>query len=106
MIKYRCDKKLWLSIIKYSFPLLILSVAGIINQTADKIMFPMLIHDQEVAKAQLGIYGANYKFAVIMIMFIQAFRFAYEPFVFGKFKKQDNKKSRTEDGRVGKECRL
>ncbi|MEG1585346.1 MAG: lipopolysaccharide biosynthesis protein, partial [Bacteroidales bacterium] len=90
---FRFDKKLWIQILRYSFPLLILGVAGIINQTADKILFPMLVEDAETAKSQLGIYGANYKFAVVMIMFIQAFRFAYEPFVFGKHRNADNKQA-------------
>ena len=92
-IRYRFDSALWLKIMRYSMPLLILSVAGIMNQTAEKIMLPMLIENQEEAKSQLGIYGANYKFAVIMVMFIQAFRFAYEPIVFGKFRDKDNKQS-------------
>ncbi len=81
-VKYRLDKELYGKIIRYSMPLLVSGVAGIINQTADKILFPMLTADQATAKADLGIYGANFKFAVVMIMFIQAFRFAYEPFVF------------------------
>lgn len=92
-VRYRFDWPLLKEILRYSFPLLILGVAGIINQTADKIMFPMLIPDELEAKSQLGIYGANFKFAVVMIMFIQAFRFAYEPFVFGKNRNADNKKS-------------
>ena len=92
-ISFRFDKQLLREILKYSFPLLILGVAGIINQTADKILFPMLIDDPVTAKSQLGIYGANYKFAVVMIMFIQAFRFAYEPFVFGKNRNADNKQA-------------
>ncbi|MGL4293901.1 MAG: lipopolysaccharide biosynthesis protein [Bacteroidales bacterium] len=92
-IGFRFDKKLLGEILRYSFPLLILGVAGIINQTADKILFPMLVSDPETAKSQLGIYGANYKFAVVMIMFIQAFRFAYEPFVFGKNRSADNKQA-------------
>jgi O-antigen/teichoic acid export membrane protein len=91
--RYRFDKALLKQILNYSFPLLILGVAGIINQTADKILFPMLVADPATAKSQLGIYGANYKFAIIMVMFIQAFRFAYEPFVFGKNRSADNKQA-------------
>lgn len=90
-VSLQFDRNLLIKILRYSFPLLILGVAGIINQTADKILFPMLVSDPETAKSQLGIYGANYKFAVVMIMFIQAFRFAYEPFVFGKNRSTDNK---------------
>lgn len=80
-------------ILGYSFPILILGVAGIFNQTADKILFPFLYEDRVYADAQLGIYGACFKIAAVMVMFIQAFRYAYEPFVFAKHKDSDNKKS-------------
>lgn len=78
-------------VLKYSFPILILGVAGIFNHTADKILFPFLFEDKEYARAQLGIYGACSKIAVIMVMFIQAFRYAYEPFIFAKNRDNDNK---------------
>ncbi|MDE5941955.1 MAG: lipopolysaccharide biosynthesis protein [Muribaculaceae bacterium] len=70
--------------IVYSFPLLIIGIAGIMNQTIDKILYPMLIADKNEAMTGLGIYGANYKIAIVMVMFIQAFRFAYEPFIFAQ----------------------
>ena len=89
----RMNVKLLKEILKYSFPLLILGVAGIINQTGDKILFPILLDNPDQAMKELGIYGVNYKLAVIMIMFIQAFRFAYEPFVFGKYRNADNKRA-------------
>lgn len=73
-------------ILRYSFPLLILGVAGIMNQTIDKILYPMLVKDPAIAMEQLGIYGANYKIAIVMVMFIQAFRYAYEPFIFAQHK--------------------
>ena len=69
----------------YSLPLLILGVAGIMNQTLDRILFPYL-YTGEDAQAQLGIYGACFKVAMVMMMFTQAFRYAYEPFVFAKHK--------------------
>lgn len=65
----------------YSFPILILGIAGIFNQTADKILFPFLFEDKEMANTQLGIYGACFKIAVVLVMFTQAFRYAYEPFI-------------------------
>jgi len=80
-------------IFRYSFPILILGVAGIFNQTADKILFPFLFEDRAYSDAQLGIYGACFKIAVIMMMFVQAFRYAYEPFIFAKHKEGDPKKS-------------
>ena len=71
--------------LRYSLPLLVLGVAGIMNQTLDRILFPYLYTGDD-AQAQLGIYGACFKVAMVMMMFTQAFRFAYEPFVFSKHK--------------------
>ena len=71
--------------LRYSLPLLVLGVAGIMNQTLDRILFPYLYTGAD-AQAQLGIYGACFKVAMIMMMFTQAFRYAYEPFVFAKHK--------------------
>ncbi len=58
------------------------------NQTLDKILLPWLVSDKADAMYQLGIYGANYKIAIVMVMFTQAFRFAYEPFIFAQNKKR------------------
>jgi O-antigen/teichoic acid export membrane protein len=74
--------------LKYSFPILILGIAGILNQTVDKIVFPWLFPDTHPDKVnafrELGIYGQNFKIAVIMVMFTQAFRYAFEPFIFAR----------------------
>lgn len=78
-------------ILRYSFPLLILGLAGMMNQNLDKIIFPYLIENKDIAMAQLGIYGANTKIAVVMIMFTQAFRYAYDPFIFAKSKGEDKR---------------
>ena len=72
-------------ILRYSLPLLVLGVAGIMNQTLDRIIFPFL-YDAPDAQDQLGIYGACFKVAMVMMMFTQAFRYAYEPYVFSKHK--------------------
>lgn len=87
--EWRFNKSLWREMICYSFPLLILGIAGIMNQTIDKILLPGLVADKADAMSQLGIYGANYKIAIVMVMFIQAFRFAYEPFIFAQNKEQN-----------------
>ena len=71
--------------LRYSLPLLVLGVCGIMNQTLDRILFPFF-YDGVDAQAQLGIYGACFKVAMVMMMFTQAFRYAYEPFVFAKHK--------------------
>lgn len=91
--RYIFDRALIKRILKYSFPILILGVAGILNQTVDKIIFPFVMGKSPEATVQLGIYGAASKIAMIMVMFTQAFRYAYEPFVFGKSKDKDNRQT-------------
>lgn len=90
--RWRFNPTLWREMIVYSAPLLVLGVAGIMNQTIDKIMLPHLVRDSATAMAQVGIYGANYKIAIVMVMFIQAFRFAYEPFIFSQSKERGEDK--------------
>lgn len=63
----------------YSFPILIFGLVGILNQTVDKIIYPFLFADRQEGLVQLGIYGAATKIAMVMAMFTQAFRYAYEP---------------------------
>jgi len=90
--KWRFNPVLWREMIVYSWPLLVLGIAGMMNQTIDKILLPDLLPDKATAMAQLGIYGANYKIAIVMVMFIQAFRFAYEPFIFSQAKDRGENK--------------
>ncbi|MBR4898187.1 MAG: lipopolysaccharide biosynthesis protein [Prevotella sp.] len=88
-IRHGFDKKLLHRMLSYSWPIVVLGIAGILNQVADKIMFPYIYNGAD-AKMQLGIYGACAKIAMIMAMITQAFRYAYEPFVFGKTRDKDN----------------
>ncbi len=88
------DGKLLRAMLKFSFPLLIAGLAGIMNQNIDKIIYPYLFEDQSIANYQLGIYGANYKIAMVMIMFIQAFRFAYEPLMFSRKNENRDQKNK------------
>ncbi|MDO4160585.1 MAG: lipopolysaccharide biosynthesis protein [Prevotellaceae bacterium] len=90
--KYSFDKALLRRMLGYSWPILVLGIAGILNQTADKILFPYIYKNTD-AHTQLGIYGAASKIAMIMAMITQAFRYAYEPFVFGKSKDKDNRET-------------
>ena len=90
--RYVFDRELMKRMFSYSWPILILGIAGILNQTADKILFPY-ISTGENAHEKLGIYGAASKIAMIMAMITQAFRYAYEPFVFGKSKDKDNRET-------------
>ena len=82
----RFDWGLLRRMLHYSLPMVLLGIAGNFNKMADKIIFPMLFEDQTFANTQLGIYSAGYKIAVVIVMFTQAFRFAYEPFIFQRGK--------------------
>lgn len=86
--RWRFNPTLWREMIAYSAPLLVLGVAGIMNQTLGTLLMPSLYADKAQAITDVGIYGANYKIAIVMVMFIQAFRFAYEPFIFARAKEQ------------------
>ena len=88
-IKWQFDGKLLKQMLGYSWPILILGIAGILNQVADKIIFPLVYPDEAEANVQLGIYGSCVKIAMIMAMITQAFRYAYEPIVFAKSKDAD-----------------
>ncbi len=91
---YTFDTKLARKMWHYSWPILILGIAGILNQTADKIIFPFVApHVGKEVNVQLGIYGACVKIAMIMTLITQAFRYAYEPFVFNKSKDKDSKET-------------
>ena len=86
--RWRLDSKLLRTMLSYSWPILVLGIAGILNQTADKMLFPYIYQGADM-REQLGIYGACSKIAMIMAMITQAFRFAYEPIVFAGVKDKD-----------------
>ena len=80
-------------ILAYSWPLLILAIAGMLSQNMGQLLIPYLFSDEEAARSMVGIYGANMKIAIVMVMFTQAFRYAYEPFIFAQAKQagEDNR---------------
>ena len=88
-IRWKVDLALLRRMLSYSWPILILGIAGILNQTADKMIFPLIYPDKAQGVVELGIYGACVKVAMIMAMITQAFRYAYEPFVFAQSKDKD-----------------
>ena len=88
-IHWKLDGQLLKTMFSYSWPILVLGIAGILNQVADKIIFPLVYPDEAQANVQLGIYGSCVKIAMIMAMITQAFRYAYEPIVFAKNKDAD-----------------
>lgn len=90
---YRIDKQRMRPMIAYAIPVLGISIAGILNQSVDKILFPLLFADKVEANTQLGIYGACFKIAVVMVMFIQAYRYAIEPYIFKRNREGNDKGS-------------
>jgi len=82
-IRFGFDMSACKRMLVYTWPLLVMGLAGQLNQAASQILFPYFYDgDLTEARGQLGIYGACIKIAMIMVMITQAFRFAYEPFVF------------------------
>jgi O-antigen/teichoic acid export membrane protein len=91
-IPLKFGKTIWKNMMRYSLPLLIAGLAGMINETLDRILLTHLL-PENVAMMQTGIYGACYKVSIIMSIFIQTFRFAAEPFFFSHSTEKDSKKT-------------
>jgi O-antigen/teichoic acid export membrane protein len=91
-IDWNFDKKLWKQMLSYGWPILIAGTAGIINESMDKVFLSEML-PSEIAKGEVGIYGANYKISIFMTLFIQAFRMGVEPFFFAKAKDKDAKET-------------
>ena len=85
------DLKLWNKMRVYAFPLLIAGLAGITNETIDRILLKHLLPNPEISAAELGLYGAFYKLSILMTLFIQTFRFAAEPFFFAQANNKNSK---------------
>lgn len=84
---YKFDSKLLRQMLGYSWPLLILGIAGILSQNMGQMVIPYLFPgEKEAADTMVGLYAANMKIAIVMVMFTQAFRYAYEPFIFAQAK--------------------
>lgn len=93
--RWRFDRTLLRQMLSYSWPLLILGVAGILSQNMGQMIIPYLFKgDEMAARTMVGIYGANIKIAIVMVMFTQAFRYAYEPFIFAQARGADGQARR------------
>ena len=93
--KFVFDWSLWKQMFRYAFPLLILGLAGIVNETMDRVLIKRLSTATE-PQASVGIYSACYKISIMMTIFIQAFKYAAEPFFFRKAKDKDAKETYAE----------
>ena len=78
--------------LKYGWPILVVGIAGMVTLNIDKILIPELLSNGKDPMSELGIYTANGKLAILMTLFIQAFRFSFEPFLFSHYKNEESKK--------------
>jgi O-antigen/teichoic acid export membrane protein len=93
-LRFSFNKALWKEILTYSYPLIIVGFGGMINEMLGRIIFNQVSGlPVEEAKTQIGIYGANFKLAMLITIFVQVFRMGAEPFFFSKAKDQDAKKT-------------
>jgi len=90
---WKFDKSLWKKMIFYAIPLLIAGFAGIVNETLDRVLLKHLLVNTQNSLYEIGLYGAFYKLSIIMILFIQTFRYAAEPFFFSQEKEENAKKN-------------
>lgn len=88
-VSLKFDSILWKRMIIYAFPLMIVGFSGMINETFDRVLIPILITNKSEAMMQLGIYGACYKLSIILTLFIQTFNYAAEPFFFNHATKEN-----------------
>jgi O-antigen/teichoic acid export membrane protein len=86
------SKPLLRTMLIFGAPLMVAGLAGMINETADRIILKYLL-PEGIADAQIGIYGACYKLAVLITLFIQAFRMGAEPFFFSHAKEKNSRET-------------
>jgi O-antigen/teichoic acid export membrane protein len=89
-VKLKFDPVFWRKMFLYAFPLLFAGMAGIINETFDRLLLRYLL-PENIATSQVGIYAACYKISILMTIFVQAYKYAAEPFFFSQSKEKDAK---------------
>jgi O-antigen/teichoic acid export membrane protein len=89
-VRFNIDWNLWKRILTYSLPFLIIGLGGMINEVIDRIMLGKLVSaDALISKTTTAIYNFNYKLAIFITLFIQAFKMAAEPFFFNQSKEKE-----------------
>jgi O-antigen/teichoic acid export membrane protein len=87
---WRFDKALWRKMMVYALPLMVAGLAGITNETIDRILLQYLL-PADISASEIGLYSAFYKLSIIMTLFVQTFRFAAEPFFFSQERERNAK---------------
>lgn len=79
--RFVLNKQLWKEVMIYSYPLIVVGLGGMINEMLSRLVYRKVLDiDPIIEKRDLGIFGANYKLAVLITIFIQIFRLGAEPF--------------------------
>jgi O-antigen/teichoic acid export membrane protein len=90
VVRWKIHPDLWKRMLLYAFPLLFAGMAGVVNETFDRLLLRYLL-PKDIASYQVGIYAACYKISILMTIFIQAYKYAAEPFFFAQAKEKDAK---------------
>ncbi len=87
-LRFGFNKKILKPILLYATPIFLMGLAGMFNEQLDKILLEHLLPDNYYenmdSTAALGVYGQTFKIGIFMMLAIQAFRYAGEPFFFSK----------------------
>lgn len=90
-VRLKINVPLWKSMFRYASPMIIIGLAGMINEVMDRTLLAKLVPGgPSIAKTITGIYSANYKLAIVITLFIQAFKMAAEPFFFNQSKEKNS----------------
>jgi O-antigen/teichoic acid export membrane protein len=90
VFRFRFSTSLWQEVMAYAYPLIIVGLGGMINEMLSRVIYRKVLHeDPHLEEFELGVFGANYKLAVLITMFIQVFRLAAEPFFFNQSKHEN-----------------
>lgn len=93
-VPVRTDWRVLVPMGRYSLPMVVIGFAGMVNEMLDRaILKLMLPYDLTTNLKMLGIYGACYKLSILMSLFVQAFRYAGEPFFFSYAGRADAKRA-------------
>lgn len=96
-IRWAFDRAHWTRMIRYSAPLIVVSLAGIVDEMFSRAMLKYLLPGTTQENlGQVGIFGANYKLAALITLFTQAYRYAAEPFFFRNAQEKDALRTQAE----------
>lgn len=91
-LRWRINPELWKKMLIFAFPLLFAGMAGIVNETFDRLLLRYLL-PKDISTYQVGVYAAMYKISILMTIFIQAYKYAAEPFFFKQAKEKGAKET-------------